>query len=299
MGAGRDIEKLCAAICGHNMAGRAFLLRERQTQAMIQIYRYPGVTEWRFTSFGSRLAGYMARAFLTDDGVLIDTGIPACGTALESMLDASGVRGAIITHHHEDHAGNVERLARRGVPLWIAPDTLPRLTSVKRIGAYRRLTWRSMPRLQSAVMPFDTGDLRTLPSPGHCADHHAVWHAPSRTLFSGDLFLGVAVRIAHHREDPWAMIDSLERMADLEPARMFCAHRGLVPEPVGALRAKAAWIRRTIDELERQIAAGRSDDAILRAVLGGESLAGWASAGEYSRRNFVRLVRERQASRPA
>jgi len=264
---------------------------------MIEIRHHAGITEWRFSSLGSRLAGYGASAFLTDDGVLIDTGIPACGAALERLLDRTSLRGAVITHHHEDHAGNVERVARRGVPLWIAEETLPLLASVERIGAYRRLTWQSMPHLRSTVVPFDTGDLTVLPTPGHCADHHAVWHAASRTLFSGDLFLGVAVRVAHHREDPWAMIDSLERIAALEPARMFCAHRGLVTEPAGALLAKAQWIRRMIDTLQARIGAGESDATILRTVLGGESVAGWASRGEYSRRNLVRLVRERQAAR--
>jgi len=265
---------------------------------MIEMRRHTGVTEWRFSSLGSRVAGYGVSAFLTDDGVLIDTGIPACGTAFESLLDAASVRGAIITHHHEDHAGNVERVADRGVPIWIAEDTRPLLASVERIGAYRRLTWHSMPRLRSPVVPYDTGDVTVLPTPGHCADHHAVWHAATRTLFSGDLFLGVAVRIAHHAEDPWALIDSLERMAALEPARMFCAHRGLVTAPVGALRAKAEWIRRMIDRLQQRIDAGDSDATILRTVLGGESVAGWASRGEYSRRNLVRLVRTRQAARP-
>lgn len=266
---------------------------------MIEIHRHADVTEWRFSSLGSRVAGYGVSAFLTDDGVLIDTGIPACGAALEALLDTTAVRGAIITHHHEDHAGNVERVARRGVPIWIAEETRPLLACVERIGAYRRLTWHSMPQLRSPVVPYDSGDLTMLPTPGHCADHHAVWHAGSRTLFSGDLFLGVAVRIAHHRENPWALIDSLERMAALEPARMFCAHRGLVPEPAGALRAKAEWIRRMLDTVQRRIDAGESDSTIVRAVLGGESVAGWASAGEYSRRNLVRLVRERQTARSA
>jgi len=266
---------------------------------MIEIRRHTGVTEWRFSSLGSRVAGYGASAFLTDDGVLIDTGIPACGAEFESLLDTSSVRGAIITHHHEDHAGNVERLADRGVPIWIAADTRPFLASVERIGAYRRFTWHSMPRLRSPVVPYDTGDVTVLPTPGHCADHHAVWHAATRTLFSGDLFLGVAVRIAHHAEDPWAMIDSLERMAALEPARMFCAHRGLVTEPAGALLAKAEWIRRMIDTLQQRIDAGDSDHTILRTVLGGESVAGWASGGEYSSRNLVRRVRERRPARPA
>jgi glyoxylase-like metal-dependent hydrolase (beta-lactamase superfamily II) len=165
------------------------------------------------------------------------------------------------------------------------------------IGAYRKVTWNTMTPLTSAVTPFDLSPLQAVATPGHAADHHVLWDAATRTLFSGDLFLGVAVRIAHHDEDLWASIDSLERAAALDPARMFCAHRGLVPDAASALRAKAAWMREMIETVRAAISAGKSDDAIVRTVMGGESLTGWASAGEYSRRSFVRLVRAQLRTR--
>jgi glyoxylase-like metal-dependent hydrolase (beta-lactamase superfamily II) len=258
---------------------------------VIDVIAHGGVTEWRFATRLSRLAGYAASAFLTDDGLLIDTGIPACGAAFERLLDAVAVRGVVITHHHEDHAGNVERVARRGIPTWISPATVPLVTTVARLRAYRRLTWKPMPPLTSAVTPFAPTSLEILPTPGHSTDHHVIWQPGTRTLFSGDLFLGVAVRIMQAAEDPWQCIDSLERAAALGPVRMFCAHRGLVPEPVTALRAKAQWLRDTITSVTDAISLGATDSQILVRVLGGESLTGRLSGGEYARRNFVRAVR--------
>ncbi len=258
---------------------------------MVDIIAHDGVVQWRFASRTSRLAGYTASAFLTADGVLIDSGIPACGRDFERLLNATPIRGAVITHHHEDHAGNVERLARRGIPVILAPATLPLVTTVAPIRAYRRMTWRSMPPLTSRVTPFDASPLELIAAPGHCADHHVVWDPRSRTLFSADLFLGVAVRIAHHDEDPWRAIASLERVAALEPERMFCAHRGAVALPAESLRAKVAWTRTLIEKILAAVAGGFSDTQILQTVMGGESLTGWASGGEYSRRNFIRAVR--------
>ena len=258
---------------------------------MIDVIAHGGVTEWRFATRLSRLAGYAASAFLTDDGLLVDTGIPACGAAFERLLDAVDVRGVVITHHHEDHAGNVERVARRGIPTWIAPATRPLVTTVERLRAYRRLTWTPMPPLTSALTPFAPTSLEMLPTPGHSADHHVIWQPDSRTLFSGDLFLGVAVRIMQTDEDPWQHIASLERAAALGPVRMFCAHRGLVPEPVAALRAKAQWLRDMIAAITGAITLGATDSQILARLLGGESLTGRLSGGEYARRNFVRAVR--------
>lgn len=260
---------------------------------MVDVRRHDGVTEWRFSTLMSRLTGYTASAFLTDDGILVDTGIPACAREFSALLDAHPVRAVVITHHHEDHAGNVELVAARGIPIWMPAATVPLVTTVERIRAYRRYTWTPMRPLTTRVQPLTLAPLVAIATPGHCADHHAVFDPGTRTLFSGDLFLGVAVRIAHHDEDPWALIDSLERAAALEPQRMFDAHRGLVENAASALRAKAKWHRALITTLSERIEAGDTDEQLLRDVLGGESVTGFASGGEYSRRNLVRIVRAR------
>ena len=258
---------------------------------MVEVIQHDGVTEWRFSSLASRLAGYTASAFLLRDGVLVDTGIPAASREFERLLSASKIRGVLLTHHHEDHAGNVEAVARRGLRIWMPEATLPLVTSVAPIRGYRRWTWASMTPLTSNVVPFEPETLEPIATPGHTDDHHAFWDARTRTLYSGDLFLGVAVRIAHHGEDPWVLIDSLERAAALNPVRMFDSHRGLVPDPVTALRAKAAWCRELIVSISAGLRRGESDRQILRAVMGGESITGLASGGEYSRLNFIRNVR--------
>ena len=260
---------------------------------MVDVVPHDGVRQWRFSTVPSRLTGYTASAFVTADGTLIDTGIPACARELERLLDATTIRAVMVTHHHEDHAGNVELAARRGIPIWMAPQTRPLVTAVAPIGVYRRLTWRSMRPLRSRVIHHVPDALQPIAAPGHCADHHVVWHAASRTLFSADLFLGVAVRIAHQDEDLWASLDSLEAAVALAPARMFCAHRGLVSDPVEALQAKLAWTRDLIETIAVRIMRGDTDAQILKSVMSGESLTGRASFGEYSRGNFIRAVRAR------
>jgi endoribonuclease LACTB2 len=169
---------------------------------------------------------------------------------------------------------------------------VPLVTDVAPIRAYRRTTWHSMAPLRAAVRPFVSDRYVAIPTPGHTDDHHAIWDASTRTVFTGDLFLGVGVLIAHHDEDPWAMLASLERIVALQPVRMFDAHRGLVPDPVGALTAKVRWMQRQMATIRDAIAAGRSDAAIVRQLMGGESFTGWASGLEYARINFVRNVRD-------
>jgi glyoxylase-like metal-dependent hydrolase (beta-lactamase superfamily II) len=263
---------------------------------VVDITAHDGVTQWRFSSFASRLVGFSASAFVTADGILIDTGMSACAGEFARLLDAKAIRAVMVTHHHEDHAGNLEIVARRGIPTWVPGLTWPLVTRVAPIGAYRRITWGSTSPLKSTVIPYAPDSLTPIAAPGHSADHHTIWHAATRTLFSADLFLGVAVRVVQRDEDPWAALASLDAAVELAPERMFCAHRGFVADPVAALRAKAAWTRTMIDSISSRIRNGDSDATILKTVLGGESLTGWASVGEYSRRNFIRAVRGRIAA---
>jgi glyoxylase-like metal-dependent hydrolase (beta-lactamase superfamily II) len=201
-------------------------------------------------------------------------------------------RGAFVTHAHEDHAGNVELLARRGVPLGMSAATAAAVRAVPPIPLYRRFTWAAMPPLRTAATPFAPEDLRMIAAPGHSADHSVVWDPTTRTLFSADLFLGVRVRVMHPSEDPYRILESLRMAAALEPERMFCAHRGAVPRPVAALRARHDWLLATVGEIERRIAAGEERDAaIAREVLGPEGFVGWVSRGEYAHRNIVASVR--------
>ena len=83
---------------------------------MLQVEQYADVTRFEMTSAGSRIIGYSASAYLVG-GVLVDCGFPKARRELDSILDRERPRGVLITHHHEDHAGNVERIAQRGIPI--------------------------------------------------------------------------------------------------------------------------------------------------------------------------------------
>jgi glyoxylase-like metal-dependent hydrolase (beta-lactamase superfamily II) len=257
---------------------------------MLQVEQHGDVTRFAMTSAGSRMMGYSASAYLVR-GVLVDCGFHMARKELDAIIDREGPRGVLITHHHEDHAGNVERIARRGIPISASAETLAKMRSPAPIRAYRRFTWGPAPPLRSSVAPFDNDRLRLVAAPGHCSDHHVVWDETDGTLFGGDLYLGVKVRIAHPGEDPRVLVKTLRGVATLGPARLFDGHRGYVPDPVPLLRAKADWTEETIAMIERRIAAGASDTVIVRELFGGESMPGYISRGDYSRTNFVRAVR--------
>jgi glyoxylase-like metal-dependent hydrolase (beta-lactamase superfamily II) len=271
---------------------------ERHTSTVIRSERFGDVTRYELTNWRCRAVRLSVSVYAVR-GALIDTGSAASRVDVGKLLDELRPRGVIITHYHEDHAGNVEEVAARGVPLAVPAATLEYLRNPKPIAWYRRFTWGTMPPLRSASRIFVPDDLALRHTPGHSDDHHVVWDAATSTLFSADLFLGVKVRIAHLSEDPRALTGSLRRTAALEPERMFDAHRGLVERPSAMLRAKADWLEGTIAQIDSLIESGADDEEIRHRVLGGRDLVDIVSRGDYTRLNFVKAVRRTRKDGPA
>lgn len=226
-------------------------------------------------------------------GVLIDTAFHDVRADLGSWIAANGPDGAIVTHYHEDHAGNVELVASRGVPVWMAPATLAKVRAPEPILWYRRWCWGLQPPLVSSIQPFSHPSLEVIHTPGHSSEHHVVWDAERETVFGADLFLGVKVRVTHPwpREDVRAQIASLRTVIALEPKRYFDGHRGLVPDAVAQLTAKAGWTEETVGTIDALIERGLDDREIVQAVFGGEDRWSRVTRYDYSRRNYVASVR--------
>jgi ribonuclease/clavin/mitogillin len=262
---------------------------------MLQFETHGPVTRIEMSTPRSRLVGINVSMYLMD-GVLIDTGFPDVRRDVGAWLDRIKPRGAIVTHMHEDHAGNVNSLAKRGIPVNIADETLAALRDVRPIGFYRHFTWSAMRPLSYEIERFDLGPFEFVHMPGHSTDHHVVWHPARRIMFGGDLYLGIKVRVSHPGEQLRVLVDSLRTAARMEPEMFFDGHRGLVSDPVDKLNAKADWLEQTIGEIDRLVEAGWTDSAIRRAVLGREDVTGYFSFGDYSRANFVRSVRDTKPS---
>jgi glyoxylase-like metal-dependent hydrolase (beta-lactamase superfamily II) len=257
------------------------MLRTERSGDLVRVW----LSSWR-----SRLFGYGVHVFLWR-GVLIDTGFPAVGNEIRTALRELRPRGAILTHGHEDHAGNADVVAGAGLPMWRSGDTPAVMRESHRLAAYRRITWGRPRRVDLPVEPMDPAPLRLVHTPGHSRDHHVVWDPEREVLFSADLFLGIKVRVARPDENVRALVSSLRQAAALRPRVMWDAHRGAVKDPVAALEAKAAWLEDLIARVERRRALGEPDESIARAELGPPGALDVASFGDLSRVNLVRAIR--------
>ena len=248
-----------------------------------------GVVRLRFSSWRGRAMGYDVSAYLVH-GVLVDTGFPGVRAEVLDVIRALGPRGAVVTHWHEDHAGNAPALAALRLPVHMHERCEATLRARPPIRAYRRIVWGRTARLSVPLVDFNPAPLQIIETPGHSNDHLVVWDEARRILASGDLFLGVKVRVAHLHESPRALLRSLRAVAALEPRILLDPHRGVVEHAAALLRAKIGWMEEAIGEIHALAAAGCGEREIQQRVLGREAVVGWVSVGEYSKRSLVKAV---------
>jgi len=246
------------------------------------------------SSAGSRAVGMDVSSYVIR-GLMVDTGFHRARAELLAAVRAHHVRGAIVTHWHEDHAGNLQMLVDHGLPISMRADTETTVRTRPAIQLYRRVVWGHPPAVTSAVRAFDDHGLELIHTPGHSSDHQVVWDGETGTVFSGDLWLGVRARILHSTEDPYQIIESLRIVRAFSPERMFDAHRGFVSNATQAIDEKIDWLSEMLATMARDVRAGMSDREIVRRRLGGEEPAAYVSRGDYSRRNLVKAVRRRIA----
>ncbi|MEO7457655.1 MAG: MBL fold metallo-hydrolase [Gemmatimonadaceae bacterium] len=255
----------------------------------------PGVVRLALSGWWGRRVGYVVSAYLVR-GVLVDTGFPKVRDEVMQFVRDMEPRGAIVTHWHEDHAGNVQALAMAGVPLRMHSRCESALRAHPAIGMYRELVWGAAPRLSVPMTTFDPAPLEIVETPGHTEDHVVVWDPERGIVVSGDLFIGVKVRVAHLHERPSQVLRSLRTVMSLSPRLLLDAHRGPVFDATDVLRAKIDWMEETMGLILTLAGQGVDEREIQLRVLGKEDFVGYVSFGEYSKRAFVKsVISERSA----
>ncbi len=231
----------------------------------------------------------IANVWLLRDGAgrafLVDTGHPLERPVLLASLWRAGVRrpgdltAVLLTHRHSDHAGNAAWLRRRfrcdvvcheeDAPALSGACLPPRLA---RRGArlHEELLCRiedRFPARSTVDETFGAGSWRhgfeVVPAPGHTEGSVLLYHAPTATLFGGDVILAgppplraiERLRLAV----PGFSLDvdachqaALEFLAALPPTEVFCSGHG------------PAVTRRVHDKLSRLVARVRLAPAAAR-----------------------------------
>ncbi|HEY8078511.1 MAG TPA: MBL fold metallo-hydrolase [Labilithrix sp.] len=138
------------------------------------------------------------------------------------------------THHHPDHVGGLDVLARElGVPVWAHDATAARLDDEARAHVTRRLQEGDAIVLHG---PRDES-WRVLFTPGHAPGHVCLFEERSKTLVVGDMVASVGtILIAPGDGDMERYLVELERLASLDASLALPAHGEPIDEPTKLFR---------------------------------------------------------------
>ncbi len=205
------------------------------------------------------------------DGLLIDTGSRHLYNRFVKALASHKIEQLAVTHYHEDHSGNAEALRLLyNVPLHMGTETGVRASQKLFMKPYQRWNFGQIIPIKQFT-PF-TETLETnryrfelMHTPGHSADHYALYERNEGWLFSGDLYIG-NIKFTREEENLPEMLASLKRMQALDFDALFCAHNPRITAGKQALTHKINYLEDFIGQVNTFHAQGFNTKQIRYAM---------------------------------
>ncbi|MBT2570802.1 MBL fold metallo-hydrolase [Planococcus sp. ISL-110] len=165
------------------------------------------------------------------DGMLIDTGPEKLQEELVGFFQGHSFNQVVLTHHHEDHTGNAAWLQQNHeIPFFIHPLGIGKIKVEGEYPNYRKITWGNRDAFDASPLGGQirsrTLEWQVIHTPGHADDHVALFHEPSRRLFTGDLFVSPKTRVMMKSESLPLLTSSLRTLLALPFQSVFCSHAG-------------------------------------------------------------------------
>lgn len=229
---------------------------------------------------------------------LIDAGPPNQWRAIRRFAtdqdDEHGIDRVLLTHHHEDHAGNAARLQELlDVPVYAPEASLDRLRNGFSMETYRWIVWGRPSPIEAEPVPdtltlADGTTLRTLPAPGHADDMVCYLAVEHGLLFSADLYITPRPQYLRFDEHAPRLIESIHNVLEHDFDTLLCAHRGVVEDGRRALSEKVKYMEALCGVVQRRYRYDKvAVPQIANEILGREGLLYWITGGDFSKRNLI------------
>lgn len=232
------------------------------------------------------------------DGLLIDTGPPKLGRELLHWLKSKPLKQVFITHHHEDHSGNVNPVASQfKVPIYGSLSCSELVQGKVGTSLPQKLFW-GPPVFTNKVLPYNENTLTTvhhkfelIPIPGHSEDQMALFEPSQGWLFSADAFVSPVIKYFMKQESMAQQIQSLKKMASLDFDLLLCCHNPVVNGGKSLLKQKIEHLEQYYASVVYYHEKGQSPRQILKSIGAKERWFQYIfSAGNMCAINMVKSV---------
>ena len=207
------------------------------------------------------------------DGLLIDTGPPKLTKRLLEWLKTKPLQQAFITHHHEDHSGNVNPVAKQfNIPIYGSLGCSEMVQGKVKTSLPQRLFW-GKPVFTDKVKAYEKRKLSTakyefelLSIPGHAEDQMALFESSQGWLFSADAFVSPQIKFFMKNESMVQQINSLKKMVALDFDLLLCCHNPIKKGGKSLLEEKIRYLEAYNASVLYYHEKGQSPRQILKSI---------------------------------
>ena len=231
------------------------------------------------------------------DGLLIDTGQFKLSKHIISATENLSVNQIFITHHHEDHTGNIPVLRRMHNCIAYAPELTcqimknpPALSFVQKLYYGQRGADQDLTPIDNFIET-DKYHFDIIPIPGHAVDMVALYEQTKKWLFSADLYVNSYIGYFLRNESVLHQIESIRNILKLDFDVMFCAHNPQMTNGKQQLTKKLNFLESFYEDVSALHQKGRSALEIFKELdLKENWLVRTLSGGQLSKLNMVKSV---------
>lgn len=229
---------------------------------------------------------------------LIDAGPTNQWSTIKRVLKPLNIDTLLITHHHEDHSGNANRISK----LKKLTPYAPALGQAKLAKGYptpliQKLIWGSPLKVETQTLPdqliinqdsASETEVIAIPTPGHAKDLTCLFLPEQKYLFSGDMYISKSLKYLRIDENLTQLIQSLRKLIALDFEILFCPHRGIVEEGKKALQEKLENLLTLCRKSQELMKQGLNEGEIINQLLGPEDGLAKLSKFNISKGNLIR-----------
>ncbi len=231
------------------------------------------------------------------DGLLIDTGHRRMGIEVLDQIKDLPVKQIFITHHHEDHSGNIALLQNHfDCPVYGSQLCSEMMKSPPYISLSQRMTWGDRPSYHDIKVAGDSiatknYNFQILDVPGHAKDMVVLYESSRQWLFSADLYVNSYIGYFLKAESMSQQIDSIKKVLELDFDIMLCGHNPQFKGGKAKLEKKLKFLEKFQDDVINEYLRGLTDNEILiHLKLKEYFFIRLISGGALSKLNMVRSV---------